>query len=76
MFHHEYNFVQTLTSAKNYHGKSFGLTFRFINLLSMKKGKKSSIYPKELELDETTESNTSIQFDSIQIMLLFILVLV
>ena len=67
LFYHEYAFLMKLGKGKNFEGKSFNHTFRFIDdLLSInnKHFKKhiSSIYPKELELKETTESNTSCSF--------------
>ena len=67
LFYHEYDFLMKLGKGNNFEGKSFNRTFRFIDdLLSInnKHFKKyiSSIYPNELELKETTESNTSCSF--------------
>ena len=67
LFYHEYNFLEKLAKDKNYHGKSFGLTFRYIDdLLSMNnryfQDYVSLIYPDDLELKETTESNTPCSF--------------
>ena len=69
LFYHEYHFLQKLKSEKDtsYHGNSFKQTFRFIDdLLSVNnkyfKNYISSIYPKDLELKETTESNEKCSF--------------
>ena len=67
LFYYEYNFLLKLGKDKNYHGKFFNRSFRFIDdLLSInnKHFKKyiSTIYPDELELKETTESSTSCSF--------------
>ena len=69
LFYHEYHFLNTLKSDKDkkYHCRLFKLTYRFIDdLLSVnnKMFKKyvSSIYPKDLELKETTESDEKCSF--------------
>jgi len=67
LFYHEYKFLQKLAKDKSYHGRSFGLTFRYIDdLLSVNnkyfKDYVSSIYPDDLELKETTESSASCSF--------------
>ena len=68
LFYYEYNhFLLKLGKDKNYHGKFFNRSFRFIDdLLSINnkhfKEYISTIYPDELELKETTESSTSCSF--------------
>ena len=67
LFYYEYNFLMTFQKEKNYHGRFFNLSFRFIDdLLSINnkyfKDHISTIYPNALELKETTESDTSCSF--------------
>ena len=56
-----------MAKDKNYHARSFNLTFRYIDdLLSVNnkhlKDYITSIYPSDLELKETTESNITCSF--------------
>ena len=67
LFYHEYNFLMKMAKDKNYHARSFNLTFRYIDdLLSVNnkhlKDYITSIYPSDLELKETTESNITCSF--------------
>ena len=67
LFYHEYAFLERLPRDKKFHGKHFKLTFRFIDdLLSINNGYFreyiSQIYPGDLELKETTESDMECSF--------------
>ena len=66
LFYHEYHFLENL-DKKDYRGKCFGLTFRYIDdLLSINnkyfKQCISSIYPNDLELKETTENDSECSY--------------
>ena len=67
LFYHEYHFLKDLSKKKDFHGKFFKLTFRYIDdLLSINnkyfKQHIQSIYPNDLELKETTENDSECSF--------------
>ena len=67
LFYYEYKFLERLQKDKNYHGKYFKFTFRYIDDLLSINNKHfreyiSQIYPDELELKETTENHMECSF--------------